>query len=468
MSDKLCSLCGNLKKDGKFVVKDPSTEHIDSLITTAKLLVNSGYTEYASFVQYASGCSKEEKKNIQYHRTCRQQIMKRRINDSSKGTNIPDLCGPAKIGRPGGTVSDETPTRKSLRDPDAAPKFKEVKCVFAPAFCKWEGRAALHQVLSDNRGQELINIKNATNNDAVHAALSLLPDDKPRKAALYELHYHNNCLRNAHRTCKSPQNVCHNGLVESLCDLEILIHLQSCMSNEPFRTDMSSLNTKYMEIRKNNNARPKSERQHKHLKSLINTNLPEVEFTKLPDMRKSQELHHSKKVGEAVDLAISFDFDGLGETMNICSLDKNLRNELLDYRNKWSFTGDLTKGYEKPPLISFFLKMLLFGENAGTSERLSQIESTVDSVGQLLLFNTATNRQVKYKPKAENSVFRHSADVTLTIGLLLSIHQLERNESLVTFISKLHLGVNIDYIRNLYDRAHTADLERMKVTGGFC
>ena len=37
--------------------------------------------------------------------------------------------------RPGGTVSDQTPTRKSLRDPDAAPKFKEVKCVFAPAFC---------------------------------------------------------------------------------------------------------------------------------------------------------------------------------------------------------------------------------------------------------------------------------------------------------------------------------------------
>ena len=50
-------------------------------------------------------------------------------------TNIPDLFSPAKMGRPGGTVSDQTPTRKSLCDPDAAPKFKEVKCVFAPAFC---------------------------------------------------------------------------------------------------------------------------------------------------------------------------------------------------------------------------------------------------------------------------------------------------------------------------------------------
>ena len=59
-------------------------------------------------------------------------------------------------------------------------------------------------------------------------------------------------------------------------------------------------------------------------------------------------------------------------------------------------------------------------------------------------------------------------DLPLTIGLPLSIHQLERNEALVTFVNKLHLGVNIDYIRNFYDRTHTAVVERMKLTGGFC
>ena len=49
----------------------------------------------------------------------------------------------------------------------------------------------------------------------------------------------------------------------------------------------------------------------------------------------------------------------------------------------------------------------------------------------------------------------------------LTIHQLERNESLVTFVSKLHLGVNIDYIRSFYDRTHTAVVERMSKTDGF-
>ena len=71
------------------------------------------------------------------------------------------------------------------------------------------------------------------------------------------------------------------------------------------------------------------------------------------------------------------------------------------------------------------------------------------------------------KPKIEDARFRHKAELPLTIALPLTIHQLERNESLVTFVSKLHLGVNIDYIRSFYDRTHTAVVERMSKTGGF-
>ena len=110
----------------------------------------------------------------------------------------------------------------------------------------------------------------------------------------------------------------------------------------------------------------------------------------------------------------------------------------------------------------------MFGKNASTSKRASEIESVVESIGLLLLFNTASDRQVRYKPKIEDARFRHKAELPLTIALPLTIHQLERNESLVTFVSKLHLGVNIDYIRSFYDLTHTAVVERMSKTGGFC
>ena len=255
-----------------------------------------------------------------------------------------------------------------------------------------------------------------------------MPDNEPKKAAALEMHYHNNCLRDAHRTCKGSQTDTESSedLVERLCDMEILMHLQSCICNEPFRTNMSAINKKYLEIRKNNNAKEVSDKQQKHLKSLIEANLPEIEFIKLPNKRESEVLQHRKTVGEAVDLTITFDLDGLGETMSICSVVEILRKELLEYRDKWSFTGDLTSGYKKPPVTSFFLKMLLFGKNASTSKRASEIESVVESLGQLLLFNTASKRQVRYKPKTEDATFRHNAELPLTIALPLTIHQLER------------------------------------------
>ena len=112
--------------------------------------------------------------------------------------------------------------------------------------------------------------------------------------------------------------------------------------------------------------------------------------------------------------------------------------------------------------------MLLFGKHASTSTRSSQIASVGNSLGQLLLFNVTTDRQVTHKAKAEDVPFRRNVDVPLPIALPLSIHQLCRSENLVALTNILHLGVNIDYIRSIYDRTHTAIIERMKETGGFC
>ena len=222
---------------------------------------------------------------------------------------------PAKRGRPAN--DGVTPKRKSVRRLGAAPKSKEIKCLFAPNFCKWEGKDALHRVFSDGRGQELINIKNSTSNDLVRAALSLLNDDDPGQASALELHYHNNCLRGDHHTCKDTQSMSTEVMVANMCDTEILMYLQSSLSTEPFKIDMSSLNKRYVELCRENGAREASQKQGKYLKNLVQTNLPQISFTKRPDRRKSEVLQHQSKLGETIDLSMTYDFDGLGENENV-------------------------------------------------------------------------------------------------------------------------------------------------------
>ena len=154
-------------------------------------------------------------------------------------------AAPVKVGRP--SLEYEKPIRRaSLRSPNA-PKFKEVKCTFYPTFCKWDGKVPLHVVKSPKSGQELINIKKATSNDAIRAALSHLPDDIPLKAFNIKIHYHNNCLRDAHRTCKVSNFEFSEDAVE----------------------DMPSLNSKYLDIRRERGANEVPEKQQKNLKALI-------------------------------------------------------------------------------------------------------------------------------------------------------------------------------------------------------
>ncbi len=69
-------------------------------------------------------------------------------------------------------------------------------CVFSPKACRW-AQDELHRVLTDNRGQEPLDIKNATTSDCIRSYLSSLHEEGD--AAAQEKYYHSNCLIDAHR-----------------------------------------------------------------------------------------------------------------------------------------------------------------------------------------------------------------------------------------------------------------------------
>ena len=168
----ICIVCGEKKCNGKSVVENPSLECIDEMLKRAKCHVDMSILTYKSLVNVTSSMSFEERKMLRYHHSCRLDIMKdNHIERCMKHSISPDslitdiLSPPRRKGRP--SKSPCTLTRSSLRSPGEAPKPKEKKCVFAPNFCKWNDRDVLHQVFTDNRGQELIDIKKATCYDFV-------------------------------------------------------------------------------------------------------------------------------------------------------------------------------------------------------------------------------------------------------------------------------------------------------------
>ena len=132
-------------------------------------------------------------------------------------------------------------------------KYKETKCVFAPNLCRWEG-SKLHKVESNGRGRQLVDINKSITNDSVRAALAMLSDNDPSDAKALELHYHDNCLRDADRTCKITSDMSSAQLIRKVYHAQILLFLQSSLLTPPFRLDMSSLNANYLLILDENKA----------------------------------------------------------------------------------------------------------------------------------------------------------------------------------------------------------------------
>ena len=163
MDGKYCVVCGEVKKNKKSLVEDPSLEDVKRLISHAKSLVDGGNTKYVKLSNY-HGADDAETKNLRYHRECRFSVMKLKLKRPAAESD--DNKTPIKH-------RFTQPQRTSLRSPDC-PAPKERKCLFVPHFCKWEGKDTLHKVSRDGRGKELIEIKKFTSDNIVRSALSAL------------------------------------------------------------------------------------------------------------------------------------------------------------------------------------------------------------------------------------------------------------------------------------------------------
>ena len=107
------------------------------------------------------------------------------------------------------------------------------------------------------------------------------------------------------------------------------------------------------------------------------------------------------------------------------------------------------------------LQKLLFGKLATCSKRSAEIAFISENIGQKLLYNVASDEQIKHIPVAKGSAFPQEAKSSLAVSLLLPIHQVTLKESLVTFINKQTFTNCV----HGYDRAcnvHANDVRRTR------
>ena len=105
----------------------------------------------------------------------------------------------------------------------------------------------------------------------------------------------------------------------------------------------------------------KAENQRKYLKTLIKRHLPDIKFVQPPRRNESENVVLSALVAEAVDSVIKRDADSLID--GIMKLSRTMRNEFIEYKDKWQFKAGLAD-FENPPLLHFLLEQILFGTHS--------------------------------------------------------------------------------------------------------
>lgn len=463
---ELCCVCDNLLLNGKTVVSNPGLVLIKDLLQKAQERVSLGENTYEYIVKKLSGLSDDELRIVRYHRDCRGTVnsktaiarLGKRYNAIDSGDETIHVP-PVKRGRP--STSSCEPKRSTRQK--VCPPPKEVKCVFAPTFCKWDDDT-LHRVFTDGRGQELINIKDATTNDIVRACLSDLFEKEDASAK--EKWYHSNCIRDAARTCPKSADAERAKRLE-LCDIQLIMYVESMVNSleTEERLYMSEVNAKYNQILHDANVDDIPNKQGKYLKCLIKKSLPNLQFIQPPRMYESEYIMLPENLSKSLDMYQENVTSAAGQ---LASVSRLLRKELLSHRGKWKFNGNFND-YETPPMMFMFLSQLLFGKHESdiAQPRRAHVQKIIDTAGQVLLHNTMSDRQVKHTPK-KDAGFVHETQTPLSIGLPLTIHQKARDKVLVNLLSDVYLGSGYKTILNIEKRVECAVVHRMSETGGFC
>ena len=324
--------------------------------------------------------------------------------------------------------------------------------------CKKGDGVELHKVVTNDRGQKLLDIKKDTHLDDVRVACANL--FAPSDAKALELYYHRNCFRAAERSCEEKIRDQRNE-IRFISDCEIVLYVTESLTEASHLT-MNQINDTYVtSLLANGYSTDRDSNFKKYLKDLLMKNVPDIQIVR-PKIQKLSDIVTLKKT---VSESLSTFLENQSALPSMIAVLKAVRNESLQMR-KWKFEGDFTT-WQGPLLMKYILKYALVGHHSNKLHGLrdAEIEQTIDTINQVICQNVKTDRQIFLQ---SDLPFKQTVETPVSIGIPLSIHTRFRDYQLVQNLSDIYIGSEYRHLIDLEKRVEYAVLDRASQTSWYC
>ena len=222
-------------------------------------------------------------KTIPYHSQCRKDIVnstnlsqQRKRSVSVSTENEKSILSPSKQGRPRKESIESMSTPRSISNPSKNVPKARICMFYNCKFCRSESVVEIHQVVTDNKGQRLLDIKKSTHDDNIRASLSELNDCGDARAL--EKWYHRNCFLKAERSCVQNEQSKTERLYRYMCDCEIIVFVRESLVGDKCLT-LNEINESYVTSLNDKNIETMPDIHYKkRFKDLLKQNVPGIDI----------------------------------------------------------------------------------------------------------------------------------------------------------------------------------------------
>lgn len=438
-STKVCLICNETRKDDFSQLTQDSLTSIQSYSVRWNAL-----GKYKDVFDRTTGMTFCDTVHLYYHRKCYQShCHKGHLNHAEEQHQnaLTDAVSNKKRGRPSETDYKSFATQKSRKT------FDDKTCVF----CQVPGNDEVFAVSSDDMGNKFLQFKLHSKSEDVRARLAFLVTNTD--AFAQNMKYHRNCLREETRNLEALNRPLSDSsqfaVPTAICDLEFISIARHALTPTDKATmphvDMNTFSDTYKSLLMENCV-PFAPEDHfkRHIKSLLNKYIPDVEFVKRGP--KPEEVFSS-----ATKTLILQDYctteDAERDMTCLMKAAAIIRQE-ISKMPEWKYTG-VFSDFQVPTKLCQLMEWII----AGMKERLDvkrdkEIQTSSRNLAQYVMNNFRTNRQVQYQSLVGRSFQKHR-ETPLSVGTSLMLYQKNRSKGDIDIFFDLSLSTTYEFVQTI-------------------
>ena len=205
-----------------------------------------------------------------------------------------------------------------------------------------------------------------------------------------------------------------------------------------------------------------------YLNQKLKNNLDNVKITGISG--KLSTVHSSDAGAAAIRAASAEQKDMQAKFKILFQSAKIIRNAITQARqNPWKFEGSLKDSIEVgiPEQMFCMIRWIIQGAaTTKTQSRNEKINRTCALIGQHIMQEFKSDRQVQYQPKTSTSTFRFTTETPLGVGLSLHSHHAHRSRRDIDILHHSGVGVSYQRVKEITSKIATSVQENMNEFNG--